>query len=259
MADTEAPTEATPLVSSDGTEVVNDTPAPLKEMKEQSLREELVTAFATATFGVSVASMVMVSNPSVYVSGAIGAGLSPLAALQQTKLTQCEALRQTNQRIESEVAILGAENERLKGQVGQLEASVEHLKELQTTLNTVQVLEGDSIDELEKQVEESEKILNAMQDNLSGDVIQTLISVIMAINTDGDNEMSDSEIDMLMEKVEHLHGVDVNEEKLRTKLIENGRSISAVMSVIKNLLDNDLPPEENIFNFIHSDETAEAE
>lgn len=123
---------------------------------------------------------------------------------------------------------------------------------MQKTLETVQATEGQSVDELERQLQENEKILDQMEDNLSGDVVQTLISVMLAIDSEsGDGHMTDEEIDSLMAKVEALAGIDLNEDLLRAKLIEGGRSLTAVMEVIKNLLDNDTPPEENIFNFVH--------
>lgn len=122
--DVEAPAvESTPLISGD-TGIVNDDPPPLQEMKSESLKEKAITAGATFTFAASVASMLVETNPLVYGSGIVGCGVAPLAAIQQEKLTQCEALRQTNARLTSEVDILKQSNETLQEQVGQLEGSV---------------------------------------------------------------------------------------------------------------------------------------
>jgi len=68
--------------------------------------------------------MCLETNPAVYVSGVVGAGVAPYAAMQQEKITQVEALSQTNERLESEVTQLQHENERLSTQVNNLESSV---------------------------------------------------------------------------------------------------------------------------------------
>jgi uncharacterized protein HemX len=122
--DIEAPpaTESTPLVPGGGPD---DEPPPLKDMKAESTKEKLVAAAAAVSFTSSVAAMVLESNPSVYVSGAVGAAVAPYSVLQQQKLTQCEALQQTNERLGDEVAQLKEENTRLLSQVQSLETSVQ--------------------------------------------------------------------------------------------------------------------------------------
>ena len=83
-----------------------------------------VSSLSVLSVSTSVAAMLVESNPSVYVSGAIGAAVAPYAALQQQKLTEVEALKQTNQRLDEEVSQLKYENERLQTQVNELESSV---------------------------------------------------------------------------------------------------------------------------------------
>lgn len=68
--------------------------------------------------------MMVESNPAVYVSGIIGVAIAPYAVIQQQKLTQCEALKQTNQRMGEEVTQLKEENVRLQSTVQELETSV---------------------------------------------------------------------------------------------------------------------------------------
>jgi hypothetical protein len=205
------------------------------------------------TVTTSVAAMAVESNPIVYVSGAIGSIVAPMAAIQQTKLTQVAALQQTNERMGEEVDQLKAENVRLQTSVASLETSVGHLQEMSTTLETIRATEGQSIDELERQLKESESILDQMQDNLRGDIVQTLISMVLAIDHDGDMCLSDSEIDSLIVKIEEMSAgnIDLKEDLLRAKLVENGRSLMAVMDLIKDLLDEDAPPENSIFAFIN--------
>lgn len=115
--------ESTPLL--DGSQYSPDNePPPLKEMKQHSFKERTVAGASAVAFSTSIAAMCLESNPSVYVSGVVGAVVAPYATIQQEKITQCEALEQTNERLESEVQQLQHENERLSTQVNQLESSV---------------------------------------------------------------------------------------------------------------------------------------
>ena len=80
--------------------------------------------FRCCVAGVSLATIIFATNPIAYVSSIIGLGVGPYAAMQQSKITQVEALRQTNKRMAEEVDQLKEENERLQGQIGSLEESV---------------------------------------------------------------------------------------------------------------------------------------
>ena len=177
-----------------------------------------------------------------------------MAAIQQNKLTQVAALKETNARLKSEVDQLKAENVKLSSHVSSLEASVSHLQDLSQTLEMVRATEGQSLEELERQVGELEGILDTMDTNLTGSIIQTLITVIYGIDHDGDSCLSDEEIDSLILKMEELstENFDFNNQLLRQKLIENGRSLNAVLDVIKNLMDSDAKKEDSIFAFVNA-------
>jgi hypothetical protein len=104
----------------------SDQPPPLQEMKVESLKERTVAVTAGVSFLSSIAALIFeaTAHPVVWVSGILGAILAPYAALQQQKLTQVEALNQTNERMEQEVEQLAAENVRLSQQVQEMEESV---------------------------------------------------------------------------------------------------------------------------------------
>jgi hypothetical protein len=131
--DVEAVGESTPLLHSgsgnggeDNNDDSNTEPPPLQEMKAESLKERAVAVTAGVSFLSSIAAIILeaTAHPVVWVSGILGAILAPYAAMQQQKLTQVEALNQTNERMEQEVEQLAAENVRLSKQVQEMEESV---------------------------------------------------------------------------------------------------------------------------------------
>jgi hypothetical protein len=52
--------------------------------------------------------------------------------------------------------------------------------------------------------------------------------------------------------MESLQGIEFKEDVLRAKLVSEGRSLNAILHVCKNLLDNDIPADQNIFSFIET-------
>jgi hypothetical protein len=71
---------------------------PLEQLDNSSIKEKAVAGIAAASFFSSIFAMLIEHNPVVYVSGIIGAGIAPYAAFQQQKITQADALAETNER-----------------------------------------------------------------------------------------------------------------------------------------------------------------
>jgi hypothetical protein len=97
---------------------------------------------------------------------------------------------------------------------------------MSSTLDAVRETEGKTLDELEQQLEQSRQIFNSMQDNLMGNILQNLISVVLNCDKDGDMVLSDEEIDTIILKMEGINGIDLNDELLREALVQNGRSLN---------------------------------
>ena len=93
-------------------------------MSPRSLSLSLSHTHTQHKGGLSLASLLLTINPIAYGSGAIGLLVGPYAVVQEKKITETEALRQTNKKMAEEVGILKEENERLSGQINRLEDSV---------------------------------------------------------------------------------------------------------------------------------------
>jgi len=225
--------ENTPLVSKSGQD------EELKELPESTKKEQLVSGLAVVSFAASITSIIFTANPIVYVSGILGAALSPYAAVQQRKITDVDALSQTTERVKEEVEQLKAENLKLEASVKSLKASNESLLETKKKLDTLKSVEGQSLDELEKQLEESRSILKGMKDDLAGDVMQNIMTVVLAADDNGDMMLSDDEIDQVVKSLESLNGVDINDENARALIIAKGRDIPGLMDVVKTVITAD--------------------
>lgn len=63
-------------------------------------------------------------NPIIYLTAIAGIIIPPYSALQEQKITDCKALKETNLAMEREMANLKYNNNRLKTENDELEASV---------------------------------------------------------------------------------------------------------------------------------------
>ena len=65
---------------------------------------------------------------------------------------------------------------------------------------------------------------------------------MLTMDRDGNMILSNEEIDELIQALEGIHGVQLQEDKLRKIIIDQGRSLMGVMDLARNLLlgeDND--------------------
>ncbi|KAL3938409.1 MAG: hypothetical protein SGARI_001752 [Bacillariaceae sp.] len=237
IEDVEAPRPSSP--ASENSRLINGTDAPLGDLKQSTRKEQAVAGLAVVSFAASITSIIFSSNPMVYVSGIIGAALSPYAAVQQRKITDIDALEETTDRMKEEVAQLEGENTKLEASVKQLESSVSGLKKTKDKLDTLHSVQGKSISELEKQLEESRRIAAMQKDSLSGDILNNIMTVVLAADDDGDMMLSDAEIDEVTKNIESLQGVDFNDAQLKKLIISKGRDIPGLMDLVKTLLESD--------------------
>jgi exonuclease VII small subunit len=137
-----------------------------------------------------------------------------------------DALEETTEKMKEEVSQLEEENEKLEASVKQLESSVRNLKASKEKLDILTSVQGQSTDELERQLAESRNILEMQKDNLSGDILSNIMTVVLAADDDGDMLLSDAEINEVTKNIESLQGVDFNDAQLKKLIIGKGRDIS---------------------------------
>lgn len=75
----------------------------------------------TSTIALFIAGI----NPIIYVTAILGITLPPYSAFQEKKITDCRAMRQTNESMTREMENLQYNNDRLKAENEKLEGSVE--------------------------------------------------------------------------------------------------------------------------------------
>jgi hypothetical protein len=162
--------------------------------------------------------------------------LSPYAVFQQSKLTQVEALRQTNHVLEDELQFLQQQQQQIQAHVQQITDGTKRLTELQTALSTIKALDNSSIQQLEQQIQESKEILSRMDQSAQAFILQNLVSVLVSCDADQNMILKDQEIDSLIHSLECIHGVQLREDKIRQTILQHNRSITAIMEIARNVI-----------------------
>jgi len=245
--------ESTPLVESPPEDEVVNTPGQLKPMKENNVKEYAVAGVSGTGFVTALVSIMFYGSPIVWITGAFGVVLAPFATFQQQKLTQCEALAETNAFFKAEVERLAANNEKLSGTVNELEGTVDKIEEKQNTFEKLNSMQGNALDDLERQVAQQRNILKNSKNLLLNEIVGNITDIMMKIDggdDGGDGILDDDEIEKLIEELETIGNLEIHNEKLRAVIIENGRSPTAMMGVLSNLIGSEGPEEDRIFRFL---------
>mmetsp|Transcript_30998 Transcript_30998/g.45545 ORF Transcript_30998/g.45545 Transcript_30998/m.45545 type:complete len:259 (+) Transcript_30998:210-986(+) len=220
---------------------------PLKAIKNSTPMEILAGGVAGVSVGTSLTAIILQGQNVVYVAGGLSCAMGPYAYWQQTRLTDIAALKETHEAVQREVDRLAAENERLHKNVEDLSNTVDRLEDVEQALDVITETQGQSVEAFAEQVEENREILNQMQKNLRANVLQNLLSVIIRSDTDQDFTIDESELDDLVRRIKRINGCELNEDRFRKAILDNGGSLQAVMDVAKNLLSNDTDKDNEIF------------
>lgn len=217
----------------------------LKPIPETTTIEKIAGGAACCAVITALAAMIVEGGPIVLIGGILSAIVGPYAYWQQVQLTDIKALQETQEKIQVEVDRLAAENNRLAKNIDEMSDTVQDLKDVEDALEIITKTQGQTVEAFAEQVQENRSILAKMQDNLTGTVLNNLLSLIFSSDTNQDEIVNEHEVDVLVDRIGAMSGVEINEPKLRAAIV--GKHTAAVMDLIKNLLQSDLPDEEKIF------------
>lgn len=221
----------------------------LKPIAETTPLEKLVLVVAVAAVGTSVGAMIVEGGAAILVAGILSCVTGPYMYMQQTQITDIKALKETQEAAKREVDRLEIENDRLKQSVAELTETVGKLEDVEQALDAITEVQGQSIETFTRQVEENKQILEKLEENHKCIVLQNIIDVIYRNDVDGDGDIQDHEIDSLISHIKGVNGVQVEEGKFRSAIKGSGGGMSAVLDIVKNLL-NEEQGDDSIFTIV---------
>lgn len=218
---------------------------PLKPVAETTPVERAAGVVAGLAIVTSLIAIIVEHSTVVILAGLLSSMMGPYAYYQQTRLTDIATLKETAAVVKAEVDRLESENNRLTHSIDELGNTIDDLQDVEEALEVISKTQGQSVSALEKQVEENKEILSKMKKSTKGQVIQNLISIIYRGDENCDDTISDEEATKVIRGLSQIGGLTVHEDRLREAI--TGKSIEAVIDVVKNLMSDDVREEEKIF------------
>lgn len=193
-------------------------------------------------------SMALVSSSGiVVVAMSLGIANAVNAVRQRCILAFGGSLREIINRVRKDVNRLMRINVSLTENVNGVETEAKRLdsieKNLQTALDERQTDMKTFMNLLKTNKETQEKMKFCIKEVVS----QEIIEQVVRSDRDQDFIIDPEEIDMLLVRLGTLDGLDIDEARFRKKMEEKGSSLTAVIGVIRNLMEN-TKEEEEIFH-----------
>lgn len=96
------------------------------------------------------------------------------------------------------------------------------------------------------------KELNAkIKKNLERAVVQQVVTVVVQSDTNRDFTLTPQELEMLVMRLKMIKGIDFDETNFRNAVSQDEDGIihlAEIMKVLRNLMDDSVPEEDNIFH-----------
>uniref|UniRef100_A0A7S2S7B0 Uncharacterized protein n=1 Tax=Eucampia antarctica TaxID=49252 RepID=A0A7S2S7B0_9STRA len=204
---------------------------------------------AAGTAGLCLTTYALPSHALVDVSSLATTAFAPYVVYQKSELSELGSFREQQNALRETVNQITEENNKLKGNVDRLETSVDQLEEVEKNLS--KLANTDNVDRLVSAVKETKKLNKEIKENLEARIAQDIITTVLRCDRDGDLALGKGEMNRLCFRLQSSAGYDFNDKKFRAVVgkpdVAGGYSIGKIMQVIRNLLDDKLSKEENIF------------
>ena len=221
----------------------------LKEVASSTAAETILLLISILSVSLAIGSMVLAKDGDyiVYIAG-IFSLIAPFSWKLQRSFTDIVALQEAHKEMSKQVNVLQEENKALQENAKELNSSVEKLNDVEGALDAITQKQGQGVESFKKQVEEGRKLVQGMKKNLRANVLQSLLTMVIASDEDGDNTIDADETEALIERLHEINGVELREDKFREALQKSGGSLDAVMDMVRDIVKNDnLDPEDEIF------------
>mmetsp|Transcript_16962 Transcript_16962/g.21462 ORF Transcript_16962/g.21462 Transcript_16962/m.21462 type:complete len:276 (-) Transcript_16962:228-1055(-) len=209
--------------------------------------KSLVDIVALAGFGVSFFAMFTTSVLLIDITGALVLVFTPYLVFQKRILNKLGTFRDLHNLLRSKVNELMLENNKLTANVDRLDGSVTELEQIESELASI--ANTDNVDRLVYVVSETKRINQKMKKNTQAKIVQQLITTVLRTDRDLDLKIGPIELKNLMMRLDHQPGFDFHADRFMNLLgnTDEPVPIENIMRVIRNLKDDSVPEEENIF------------
>mmetsp|Transcript_50535 Transcript_50535/g.75515 ORF Transcript_50535/g.75515 Transcript_50535/m.75515 type:complete len:276 (-) Transcript_50535:214-1041(-) len=214
---------------------------------------------AVAGVGCSIATMALTEGHIVDLASMCTIGITPFAAYQKRSLNALGGMRGQQNQLREYVNDLALENNKLAESVDGLEEEVSKLEVVEGELNDLAKGAQTNVDRLVAIVKENGELQAQIKTNLQRQVIQQVLGIVLQSDRNQDYQLNKMEMEMMILRLKNIPGIEFDEANFRKQIKaedddgDGTLDLNAVVTILRNLMDDDVPEEENIFH-MHPDE-----
>jgi TolA-binding protein len=176
--------------------------------------------------------------------------LCPYAAYQKRTLVKLGGLRHQQNQLRSSVNELCHENTILQTSVDKLETAVTELETVQKELDTIAKASQTNVNRLVEICTETATLQTKIKHHLQQQIIQNVIEIVVTMDSNQDWTLGPSEMDMLVMRLKAMPGIEFDEGNYRNAIGKKSTmTVVEIMTILRNLLDDSVAEEDNIFHF----------
>jgi len=123
------------------------------------------------------------------------------------------------------------------------------LHDVEEGLSKIAKQDGTEVDRLVELVKETKTLQKQIKMALEKQVMQQMIDAVVTSDKDGNFTLTPQETEMLKIRLGNINGVDFNAKFFDNMIASdvNELTVTDVMNILRNLLDDEVPEERNIF------------
>ena len=126
---------------------------------------------------------------------------------------------------------------------------VGRLADVEDGLSKIARESGTQVDRLVEIVKENGALQAKVKKSLERQVMQQIIDAVVTSDKDGNFTLAPRETEMLKARLKNIGGVVLNQQNFDKMIASdvNELTVSDVMNIVRNLLDDNVPMEDNVF------------
>lgn len=123
------------------------------------------------------------------------------------------------------------------------------LSDVEEGLSKIADRSGTQVQRLVDLVKENGQLQLQVKKTLEKQVMQNIIDVVVACDRDGNFTLTPQETERLKLRLKSMEGIKLNTKNFDNMIAsdQNELTVTDVMNIIRNLLDDEVPEEENVF------------
>jgi len=232
-----------PVNDADGTVQGEDT-----DQMIHKVQPGILDSVALVGVGGSLVSMMMTQGYLVDVASVMTMGLAPYCVYQKRELKELGGLRGQQNELRQHVNSLQVENNTLAASIDTLEVNVGKLEGVEAALTQIAKDANTDSTRLVKIVTEMKGIQTKIKANLEREVMQSVLQVLVQADSNQDFCLNAGEKEMLVLRLSSLPGVAFDEKNFRKMMGSKDLKLSDLMGMLRNLMDDGIPENDNIFH-----------